>query len=268
MTDDPAGARLAWEVLGDVECFRGRFDDSVAAFGRAIELARTAGDRFDEAVALHDRALGLAYAGRVADALADCAAAAPLVEAVANPSLCAWHDYADGEVRLETAPAEALPLLRRGLADARRAGNRLLVGVAGLSAVSCEARVGNPAAALLQYAEVIDHWCRHGARNMQWATVRTLIELLARIGRDDDAARLYGAMTASASAPPLAGADATRIADTLVTLRRRLGGARFGQLRAEGAGLSDDEALAHAHACCRSVAPRRPPAGDATLTAT
>jgi tetratricopeptide (TPR) repeat protein len=262
VTDDPAGARLAWEGLGDVECFQGRFDDSIAAFGRAIELARTAGDRFDEAVALHDRALTLAYAGRDGDALADCAAAAPLVDAVANPSLSAWHDYTGGEVRLETSPAEALPLLRRGLAAARRTGNRLLAGIAGLSAVSCEARVGNPAAALLQYAEVIDHWRRHGARNMQWATVRTLIELLARIGRDEDAARLYGAMSASASAPPLAGADAARISDALVSLRRRLGQARFARLCTEGAGLSDDEALDHALACCGPPAPVAAGAGQ------
>jgi predicted ATPase/DNA-binding SARP family transcriptional activator len=252
VTGDPAGARLAWEALGDVECFRGRFDDSIAAFGRALELARAAGDRFDEAVALHDRALGLAYAGRIADALADCRAAAPLVDAVANPSLSAWHDYADGEVRLESAPVEALPFLRRGLTGARRAGNRLLVGVAGLSAVSCGARVGDPAAALLQYAEVIDHWRRHGARNMQWATVRTFVELLARMGRDDDAARLYGAMSASASAPPLAGADATRISEALDSLRRRLGQARLARLCTEGAGLSDDKALDHALACCVS----------------
>lgn len=249
VTGDPAGARLAWEALGDVECFRGRFDDAIAAFGRALELARAAGDRFDEAVALHDRALALAYVGRIADALADCTAAAPLVDAVANPSLSAWHDYADGEVRLESAPVEALPFLRRGLVGARRAGNRLLIGIAGLSAASCGARVGDPAAALLQYAEVIDHWRRHGARNMQWATVRTLVELLVRMGRDDDAARLYGAMSASASAPPLAGADAARISAALTSMRRRLGQARFARLCTEGAGLSEDEALDHARAC-------------------
>lgn len=102
---------------------------------------------------------------------------------------------------------------------------------------------------------------------MQWATVRTLVELLARIGRDDDAARLYGAMRASPSAPPLAGADAARISAAMASLRHRSGPAMFTRLCTEGAGLSDDEALDLALACCGSGRLGNDPAGG-PVTAT
>jgi hypothetical protein len=127
-----------------------------------------------------------------------------------------------------------LPYLRRSVAAARRIGNRTIAGVAGLSAISCEARVGDPDEALFQYGELIDHWHREGAWNMQWTTLRTLVELLTRLGRDAEAALLYGAMTASATASPLAGADAARIAEAM---------------RARGAALSDSEAVAFALEC-------------------
>ncbi|MGF1596521.1 MAG: hypothetical protein ACFCVK_06250 [Acidimicrobiales bacterium] len=122
-------------------------------------------------------------------------------------------------------------------------------GLAGVSAISCEARAGDPEKALGQYADLIDHWHRAGAWNMQWITLRTLIELLARLGRDVEAARLYGAMTASATAPPVAGSDATRIAEAVATMRSRLGDEQFEVVRAEGSALSDGEAVRYALGC-------------------
>jgi tetratricopeptide (TPR) repeat protein len=231
-----------------VETFLGDFDRAAAAFDHAIELARAVGDDHQAAIGLLDRALCHAYRGQVEEAIADCDAASPLVMAVANPTLEAWSDYANGEVRLDHRPKEALAYLRRSVVAARRIGNRLIAGVAGLSAVSCEGRVGDPAKALAQYGQLIDHWHRDGAWNMQWTTLRTLIELLARIGRDAEAAVLYGALTASPTAAPLAGADAGRIGVAVAALRHRLGEARFEELHAQGAAMSGDDAVATARA--------------------
>jgi hypothetical protein len=149
-----------------------------------------------------------------------------------GPTPAAWSDYINGEVRLDQAPMQVLPYLRRSVAAGRRIDNRLIVGVTGLSAMSAEARVGDPAIALAQYGELIDHWRRDGAWNMQWATLRTLIELLTKVGRHADAAVLHGAMTASPSAPPVAGADATRISQAVDAMRQRLGTDRFAALHA------------------------------------
>jgi predicted ATPase/DNA-binding SARP family transcriptional activator len=246
---DPITARLAWEALGDIQTWLGDFEGAVPIFDRAVELARKAGDDHQAAISLLDRAVCPAYSGCVDEAIAACDAVAPLVDAVRNPSLAAWSDYINGEVRVDHAPLEALPFLRRSVDAARRIGNRLIVGVAGLSAVSCEARAGDPNAALAEYGALIDHWHRDGSWNMQWTTLRTLIELLARLGRDTEAVSLYGAMTASATASPLAGADGIRIAQAVQTLRAHLGDERFETAQARGAAMSDNDAVAFALDC-------------------
>ena len=56
-------------------------------------------------------------------------------------------------------------------------------------------------------------------------------------------------MTASATASPLAGADAARITEAVAPMRARLGDERFQATRAKGAALSDSEAVAFALAC-------------------
>jgi predicted ATPase/DNA-binding SARP family transcriptional activator len=247
--DDPAAARFAWEALGDVENFSGNFQRAMACYDRAVELGRAAGDEHQVAVSLCTRAMSLAYAGQPDAAIEACANVASQVTALECPGLSAFADYTNGEVRLDHAPADALPFLRRSVASARVNGNRLTAGLAGLSAVSCEARVGDPNAALGEYGELIDQWQRSGLWNMQWATLRTLVEVLARLGRDADAAALYGAMLASSTAPPLAGADAGRIADAVAAVRARLGDERFEAAQAEGAALSDNDAVAFAVRC-------------------
>lgn len=99
---------------------------------------------------------------------------------------------------------------------------------------------------------------------MQWTTLRTLIELLARLGRDAEAAVLHGAMRASATASPLAGADEARMAQAVVTMRTRLGEEGFESACARGAALRDSDAVAFALACVGGG----PPAGDATAMLT
>jgi tetratricopeptide (TPR) repeat protein len=262
--DDPVAGRWAWEALGDVETWLGNFEQAVPCYERAAELARLAGDDQQVAICLLNRALCPAYCGRAAEAIAACEALAPLVRAAANPSVDAWADYVHGEVRMDHAPLDALPYLWRSVDAARRIGNRVLVGVAGLSAVSCEARVGDPRKALARYGELIDHWHREGAWNMQWTTLRTLVELLARLGRATDAAVLYGAMSASATAPPLAGADEARIAEAVATMRARLGEEGFESARVRGAALADSDAVAFALACVD----RAPAGGDGNATVT
>ncbi len=247
--DHPADARIAWTALGDSENFLGNFERALVYYDEAIELSRGVGDHYHLAVAMCDRAMSLAYLGRFDEALEECEAFAPVVALADNPSLTAHADSTNGEARIDHAPLDALPYLRRSVAAARRIGDRLLMGLAGLSAVSCEARVGDPDKALVQYGELIDHWHRAGAWNMQWATLRTLIELLVRLGSDADAAVLYGAMNASPTAPPVAGADKVRIGQAVATARSRLGDERFDALGAEGTRLSDNDAVPFALRC-------------------
>ena len=59
------------------------------------------------------------------------------------------------------------------------------------------------------------------------------------VGHDAGAARVYGAITASATASHLAGADAARITEAVATMRARLIAERFEAANAKGAALDD-----------------------------
>jgi hypothetical protein len=158
-------------------------------------------------------------------------------------------DYVAGEIRLDDAPAEALEYLRRAVVTARQVGNRLVAGVAGVSAVSCAARHGDPAAALGEYAGLLEHWQREGEWVQQWVTLRTLVEALSRLGRHAEATVLQGALGASPTATAPVGADAARLAEAAAAARAALGDERVEQLSAEGAALGDDGAVAYARRC-------------------
>lgn len=253
--NDPASGRLARAALGDVGGFSGDFDASATHFLAAVDLARAVGDDFHVAWDTGSAALVLAYAGRVEEAcrLADDVMAGAL--RCPNPSLFGWAHYVAGEVRLDSRPEEAVPLFQRSLAEAGRVPNRLILGLAGLSAVSAEARTADPELALRRYPDVIEHWSRAGAWNQQWATLRTLIETLARAGHGEPAAVLYGALCASPTATPLIAADATRLEGAVARLRTELGEEQLAAATARGAALGDIGAVSYAIQTLRALVP-------------
>jgi hypothetical protein len=163
-----------------------------------------------------------------------------------NPTTRAFADYVAGELRVEVAPGDAIPLLRRSRDTARAVGNRFVAGIAGLSAVSCEARTGDPAGVLDEYAELLEHFHRAGTWGQLWTAIRALIQSLDRAGRPEPAALLSGALSATTRATPIIGADAARLAEVTAGLRVRLGDAESERLAAEGAAMDDEEAVAYA----------------------
>ncbi|HEX9033312.1 MAG TPA: hypothetical protein VF834_15850, partial [Streptosporangiaceae bacterium] len=101
-------------------------------------------------------------------------------------------------------------------------------------------------AALSRYAQLITYWQQTGAWTQLWITIRSLIEALQQRGQPEPATVLFGALTASPNASPLAGADATRLARAADDLAARLGPAEFAALLAEGKAMGDDSALSYA----------------------
>jgi hypothetical protein len=93
-------------------------------------------------------------------------------------------------------------------------------------------------------ADLVDEWHRAGSWNQTWITIRLCIEVFERLGAPEAAAQLLGAMKTSATAGPIHGADAGRIASTEATLTSRLGDATYHALAARGAALGDDGAIA------------------------
>lgn len=250
---EPNEARLAHAALGDVECFEGRCAISLHHYQRAAALCAALGDRLGLTMSLAASAIALAYAGRTDEAarLADDLVAN--VEGDANPSTVACAFYAAGEVRLDADPAAALPLLERSLTAAGEGANRFLTGAVGLSAISVEARSGDPRRALSRYPALLEHWERAGSWNPIWVTMRTLIETLARAGVDEPAAVLLGALRSSPTASAPVGQDAVRIEAAAEALRRRLGSARLLALETDGAALGDPEAVAYALSALRAL---------------
>jgi predicted ATPase/DNA-binding winged helix-turn-helix (wHTH) protein len=243
---DPGAARFAWEALRSAELLSGDYARALEHRDAALLLARASGDTVHEVHAHVAGALIRGYLGRREDAEAELATAAELLDAHAHPTERAFHDYVAGEIRIDTSPTEALPFLWRSVESARRIGNRFIAGIAGVSAVSCAARVGDPSAAIAGYAEVIEFLHRAGAWPQLWTTLRTLVETLTRSGRYEPAAILHGALTSSPTAPAILGTDEVRMAEVVAELRERLGDERLAALQTKGAGFSGEQAYAYA----------------------
>jgi predicted ATPase/class 3 adenylate cyclase/DNA-binding SARP family transcriptional activator len=254
--DRPDHSFWAWWLLLCTEMIDGDHEAAAAGAQRAVAFGREAGSAYLEAYGHCGCALALGVAGRTDEALAVLAAASHLLRSVDNPSLHAYFQYAAGEARLESAPRDALPFLRRARDTATAVGNWFFADIAALSAVSCAARLGDTTDAMAGYAGLIDRWHRPGSWVQQWLTIRTLIEMLTNLGDHEPAAVLYGALMTTTTGSPLIGADAERLAAAAATLRARLGDDRFAGLHAEGAALGDDRAVAYALRVVRSSSGR------------
>jgi hypothetical protein len=251
-TDPPTG-RIAREAAGDVSGFLGEFDASREHFLAAAELGRSVGDHLHAAWTTGGVAMIDAYSGHPQRAY-DLAEQV-MADALARPcpTMLAWAHYVAGEVRLDTDAAQARPLLEQSLAEAAKVPNRFVLGVAGVSAIAAAARTGDPETALARYPDLIEHWSRTGAWNQQWLTIRTLIETLYRLGANEPAAVLHGALCASPSATALIGADLKRMETVLAGLTEAVGAPGLARLQGTGAALGDAGAVAYALSTLRGL---------------
>jgi predicted ATPase/class 3 adenylate cyclase len=249
--DGSPGLQMALQMAGVVQLTLGRFDRAAELLHQSVERSRAVEDNLCLVYALGTYGLALAYDGRFEPALHMADAGLEVAAAGGNTTMRAWANYYAGEVRLETHPEEASELFSRSLAEGT--SSRLLVGAAGLSAVSLEVRHGDPRAALARFPELIEHWQRSGAWNEMWVTLRILIETLDRLGESERAAVLYGAISGSASAPPIVGQDASRLSVAREHLRARLGPDALRHHEEQGAGLGDNGAVTFALEAIRSI---------------
>lgn len=237
---DPVSARFVWQAISSAEVMAGNYERALDCQHNALELASRAGDTAQEARELAARALVLGYLNRTEAAHRELTSARVAAQASSCPTVVAFCDYVAGEIILERAPGDALPLLEGARDAGRRSGNRYLAAIAGLSALSAAVRAGDPATALHGFSEPLDYFERAGSRAQQWTTIRTLIETLTALGHNEAATVLHAAHTASASAPPLIGSDATRMARADDRLRSQLGPDRHAVCQARGASLADE----------------------------
>lgn len=235
-------ARYGRHVLYAVALFEGRLDDSCDALRRAAALARRDGDHYHAAHALASQALVQAYSGDTEAAITNAGAGRVEAARSGSPSALAWSAYALGEVLSATEPDDALNHLDRAVELADTVAAHFIHGVALLSATSLRARHSDPATAASALSDVIDHWARAGNWRQQWTTLRHAVELFARLGNDQAAATVLGAIDAS-DATNLFGADAERLSVLRADLVARLGTAAD-QRMAEGREMSATDVVA------------------------
>ena len=243
---------LGFQALAAAALFSGDLAGVRTAGRRALELADAYGDRYQAIVTRIDDLLALAYDGQTEDALAEAEAVVATARSLGCPSATAWGRYALGEVLLDHDPSRALALLDESHAVAASLGCTFLTGVAGTSATTLRARHGDPGEALRRFPDLIDLWERAGNWTQQWTMLRSLITTFVRLGRDEPAAVLYGAMNASRTAAPVYGTDAERLADVLRVIEERAGPVQLAAWVEHGRRLRDDQVVAFARSAAAS----------------
>lgn len=235
---------LAWLVRSEIAFYRGELDETQRIHdelaGTPVHDAERVWSMWSEMV----RVMAPAYRGDSVQAISAGERFVARADRDGDPLMMGWSRYALAEAIGDTDAPRALDLLDDALARARASGARFLTGVALVTAASLRGRHGQPDKARRVFAETVRWWRRAGNWAQQWTTVRNVVDLLVRLGDDEQAAVLYGAVLARTAAPPPFGADAQRLADAEATLRRRLGAKAFATASARGAAMSDGDVIA------------------------
>jgi predicted ATPase/DNA-binding SARP family transcriptional activator len=229
--------------LGNHAMHRGRLAEATE-WADAAHRTHTA--QHDELLRIEShglRALVRAYAGDPATA-ADVAGLLDSLHPRTPEVAASWAWYVAGESVIHDDPPLATERLRRSAVLARSCGASFLLGIAGASAASIEARYGDPAEAVAQYRWLLDHWQRAGIRVIQWNMLRAVAELLVRTGRLRPATVLLGALTSTDAGHAVYGEDSHRLAAVADAVRRGLGSREHHDALAEGRLLDDDGAVA------------------------
>jgi hypothetical protein len=250
---DPATRLRALDAVVNIDLYEGRLGAVEAHATELVDAARSAGDRRYLVQGLIGCSFAFAYRGDLGTARAVLAPAS--IPTDLAPSDKGWLHYALGEVTADDAPESAFDHYRAALASARSVGARFLHSVAAVSLAALTARHGDPLESLRQHRAVLVSACRDGNLTHGVTAARNVVDLLVRMGEDEPAMRLFGALSAPGIAPGY-GADATRLASARASAGQRVGEETLGRWVAEGAlGTSPREAIQLAVAVLEDLHP-------------
>jgi predicted ATPase len=241
--DDPA--RFApLEALGHVALWEGRLDQARRYLQDASRLVADPGDLFPAQA----HALALTYDGRIDEALAIAEAGQRHADQRGSPSMRAVLRFSRGEALAGRDPMAAAALLDEALHLASTVRNRLVLGVASVSATAIRARHGDPVDALRSFRATVDLWRSTSDWTHLWIGLRGLIELLHRVQSYEPAAVLHGAVyTADTAAPPY-GEDADRLSRLGRSLATQLGSSTYAAAVHRGRSMTDEQMIDYAMA--------------------
>jgi predicted ATPase len=153
-----------------------------------------------------------------------------------SPDMMAASEQMAGWLQLMGSPTLAKEHFDRALQMARRLNFLGVCASALLGLGSVAAFEGDKAVAAERFTQALDTWEEIGDQPQIWATIRWNAFWLAQWGFKLDAARLFGALEASAAAPMLTPLEKAFFAQVEAGLRDGLG--ELDMARAEGAGWS------------------------------
>jgi hypothetical protein len=239
--------------------FAGQTDDAIARFRRSAELNRAGGQVVAELMTEACVCQAMAYGGRAEEARELLPGLRARAARSGNPSAVAWVHYVTGEATGEADVPAALEAYRRAEEAAREVDHRLFLNLARSGAVALTARCGSAADALRSFDAVMADWDEIGNVAAQWWMIRHVALLLERLGHDDDAARLYGAVEANSERSFFLMGEEERLAASYERIRERRGGHFLAEAFAAGGRLGLDDAMSAARAALGQAQVEEPP---------
>jgi predicted ATPase/DNA-binding SARP family transcriptional activator len=193
------------DVLADVALYEGDAAFALRHYEQEMARARRDDDPIRLVwtlfyVAICQAALRTPEAG-----LAAAQEALEVADTTANPTAQSMGRYALGLVLKKSDPDRALALFDEAAELAASVQNFWWHGIALMEAASTRGVHGDPSRAASDFIVVLDHWDRVGDWSQQWLNLRYVTRLLARLGADEDAAILHGALVAAGKPSPMVG---------------------------------------------------------------
>jgi predicted ATPase len=236
---DPRVRISAWETLSDVATYNGDLSRSIAGAQQLLALGTRHADLHAVALGITSLTLALVYNG---DAPPDRTMVGDLRVADLSPSDRAWLAYREAECCVASDHRVALNLYREAIELGASVNNRFVNGVATVSRLALQARVGDPNDALADFEPVLREYRRTGSASHCITALRNLISLLVRIGDDEIAMRLLAALSGP-EVKATYGDESDRLADARHTCSVRHGDAVVERWSNEAAGQGHRWAL-------------------------
>ena len=228
----------------DVALFRGDLEQ-IEQLAEAETLAARASDHGAmEALIETCRLFAVLYRGDPVAAAAGALRLQVAAEREGRLYTVAWAMYIRGEALVDSAPGEAEPLLSEALGRARQSDDHLLEGVALVSLASLRARHGDPEAALRLFGDVVRYWRDRDDWTHQWTSLRNVLDLLVRLGRNEEAVVLAAGLQVRGVPAVGYGSDAARLASNWSSLAREFDPDALEALARYGRSMSDRRLVA------------------------
>ena len=224
----------------------GRLDEAQEWLTRSLETHDADAKPFMRLVSAADRVLSATYSGSRDNGPLIAELLASIPESPTAHGAYAW--YGAAEAIINEDPLEARRRAQRRARRGRERGGMVRHrDKRASSSASIDARHGEVDAAVAAYRWLLPWWRRAGEYSVLWTLLRSIAQLLDRLGKPRAAAVLLGAVAAPGSGHDVFGDDALRLADLATRLEASLGD-DFAVARAQGAGLDVGAAAALAAA--------------------